>query len=301
MSNLPPEPQSEPRAARVTAPAGPPAEAGTPKKKSDLKPRLIAGAAMAVVALALTYAGPAPFALLVVLVAVLMCWEWGRVVRGTDFGPQFILHAGTIVAAVAAAAYGQPLAALAAVAAGALVLVLAPIGERRAMSAVGVAYVGLPVVALLWFRADAALGLYAVLFLFVVVWTSDIAAFAAGRSIGGPKLWPRVSPNKTWSGFLGGVGSTAVAGALFAQMVPGASSLRLALIALALAIVAQAGDLAESALKRWFGVKDSSSIIPGHGGVMDRADSIVAVSIAAAILVLLIDMAAPARALLLGG
>ena len=256
---------------------------------------------MAVVALALTYAGPAPFALLVVLVAVLMCWEWGRVVRGTDFGPQFILHAGTIVAAVAAAAYGQPLAALAAVAAGALVLVLAPIGERRAMSAVGVAYVGLPVVALLWFRADAALGLYAVLFLFVVVWTSDIAAFAAGRSIGGPKLWPRVSPNKTWSGFLGGVGSTAVAGALFAQMVPGASSLRLALIALALAIVAQAGDLAESALKRWFGVKDSSSIIPGHGGVMDRADSIVAVSIAAAILVLLIDMAAPARALLLGG
>lgn len=298
MSNLPPDRRLETPAATALAGA---AAASTPKKKSDLKPRLIAGAAMAVVALALTYAGPVPFALLVGLVALLMCWEWGRVVRGTDFGPQFVVHAAAILAAVAAAASGQPLAGLGAVGAGVAALALLRLGERPEMSAVGVAYVGLPVVALLWFRSDAALGLLAVLFLFVVVWTSDIAAFAAGRSIGGPKLWPRVSPNKTWSGFLGGVGSTAIAGALFAQMVPGASSTRLALIALALAVVAQAGDLAESALKRWFGVKDSSSIIPGHGGVMDRADSIVAVSTAAAILALLLDMAAPARALLLGG
>ncbi len=273
----------------------------TPKKKSDLKPRLIAGAAMAVVALGLTFAGPVPFALLVGLVALLMCWEWGRVVRSEDFSAALVVHAVAITAAVGLAASHQPRAALGAIAAGAAALLVLPLSERRAMSGLGVFYVGLPVVALLWMRSDAVLGLSAVLFMFLIVWTSDIAAFAAGRGIGGPKLWPRVSPNKTWSGFLGGVSASAVAGALFAQAVPGAASPRLALLALALAVVAQGGDLAESAMKRWFGVKDSSNIIPGHGGVMDRADSTVAVSIAAAILALIVNAAAPARALLLGG
>lgn len=283
------------------SPAPATADAAAQKRKSDLKPRLIAGAAMAAVSLALTFAGPAPFALLVALVGLLMCWEWGRVVRSEDWGVALGVHGAAIAAAVALAASGHVMPALGAVVVGAALLLLAPLTERRAMSALGVIYVGLPAVALLWFRGDADLGLLAVLFVFVVVWTSDIAAFAAGRSIGGPKLWPRVSPNKTWSGFLGGVGATAMGGALFAQFVPGSSGLRLALVALALAVVAQAGDLAESAMKRWFGVKDSSNIIPGHGGVMDRADSTVAVSIAAALLALLVQAAAPARALLIGG
>lgn len=269
--------------------------------KSDLKPRVIAGVAMALAAIALTYAGPMPFAAMVGLVALLMCWEWGRVVRSRDFGPQLAVHALAVAVAVGLAAFGRMQLALAALAAGALLLYLAPIGGRREMSAAGVAYVGLPAVSLIWFRNDAALGLQAVLFIFVVVWTSDIAAYAAGRTFGGPKLWRRVSPNKTWSGFVGGITASAIAGGMFAYFLSGASAAALAATALLLALVAQLGDLAESALKRLFGVKDTSAIIPGHGGVMDRADSIVAVSVVAALFAIVYNAAAPAVALLIGG
>ena len=165
------------------------------------------------------------------------------------------------------------------------------------MSAAGVAYVGLPTIAMLWLRGDQALGFEAVLFVFAIVWGSDIGAFAAGRGIGGPKLWARVSPNKTWAGFFGGLTAGVVAGIIFAQFVAGTSSVVLALTGLVLAFVAQAGDLAESALKRRFGIKDSSAIIPGHGGVMDRADSTVAVSVAVSVMAIVMNAASPARAL----
>lgn len=271
-----------------------------PRKKtsSDLKPRLIAGAVMAIVALALAYAGPKPFALLILAVALIMCWEWGRVVRGEEYGAALLVHAVTVLAAGVLAAAGRPGYGVLVIALGVLVLAALPLWPRRLMSAVGVLYVGLPAIAMLWLRGDEPLGLLAVLLIFVIVWGSDIGAFAAGRSIGGPKLWPRVSPKKTWSGFIGGLTAGLVGGALFALLVPGASSATLGLTGLALALVAQAGDLAESALKRGFGVKDSSAIIPGHGGVMDRADSTVAVSVVVAILALIVNPASPARALL---
>lgn len=281
-------------------------EAPLPPRKAphglgpDLRPRLIAGLAMALVAVVFAYAGTVPFALLVVLVAMLMCWEWGRVVRGEEFGTSFSIHAGAVAAGIALAAAGRPALALAAVIIGvAMLLVLGP-ARRRWVSAGGVAYVGLPAIAMVWMRSDAVLGFHAVLFIFIIVWSSDIAAFVAGRSIGGARLWPRVSPNKTWAGFLGGLAAGVVCGGAFALLVPGGSSAALATMGLMLAFVAQMGDLAESALKRGYGVKDSSAIIPGHGGVMDRADSTVAVSVVAAVIALLIDAAAPARALLVG-
>lgn len=268
------------------------------KTASDLKPRLIAGAVMALVALSLDYAGPKPFALLVLGVALVMCWEWGRLVRGEEFGPALLVHVLAVVVAGVLAAIGLPAFGIVAVVIGAIVLLVAPLGPRRAMSAAGVAYVGLPVIAMLWLRDDAAYGFVAILFVFAVVWGSDIGAFAAGRGIGGPKLWPRVSPNKTWAGLIGALTAGLVAGIIFALVVPGASVPGLAVTGLVLAFVAQMGDLAESALKRRFGIKDSSAIIPGHGGVMDRADSTVAVSIAVAILALLVNPGSPARALL---
>lgn len=268
------------------------------KTASDLKPRLIAGAVMALVALSLDYAGPKPFALLVLGVALVMCWEWGRLVRGEEFGPALLVHVLAVVVAGVLAAIGLPAFGIVAVVIGAIVLLVAPLGPRRAMSAAGVAYVGLPVIAMLWLRDDATYGFVAILFVFAVVWGSDIGAFAAGRGIGGPKLWPRVSPNKTWAGLIGALTAGLVAGIIFALVVPGASVLALAVTGLVLAFVAQMGDLAESALKRRFGIKDSSAIIPGHGGVMDRADSTVAVSIAVAILALLVNPGSPARALL---
>lgn len=269
----------------------------TAKSMSDLKPRLIAGAVMAAVALAVAYAGPKPFALLVIAVALIMCWEWGRVVRGEEFGLAFVVHAGTIIVAGVLAAVGLPALGGVAVAIGGIILLVMPLGPRQAMSAAGVAYVGFPTVAMLWLRADVSLGFVAILFIFAIVWGSDIGAFAAGRTIGGPKLWPRVSPNKTWAGFLGALTAGLVSGLIFAQVVPGASSLVLGTNGVLLAFVAQIGDLAESALKRQFGIKDSSAIIPGHGGVMDRADSTVAVSVAVSILALLVNPASPARAL----
>jgi phosphatidate cytidylyltransferase len=269
----------------------------TAKSMSDLKPRLIAGAVMAAVALALAYAGPKPFALLVIAVALIMCWEWGRVVRGEEFGLAFVVHAGTIIVAGVLAAVGLPALGGVAVAIGGIILLVMPLGPRQAMSAAGVAYVGFPTVAMLWFRADVPLGFVAILFIFAIVWGSDIGAFVAGRTIGGPKLWPRVSPNKTWAGFLGALAAGLVSGLIFAQVVSGASSLVLGTNGVLLAFVAQMGDLAESALKRQFGIKDSSAIIPGHGGVMDRADSTVAVSVAVSILALLVNPASPARAL----
>jgi phosphatidate cytidylyltransferase len=269
----------------------------TAKSMSDLKPRLIAGAVMAAVALALAYAGPKPFALLVIAVALIMCWEWGRVVRGEEFGLAFVVHAGTIIFAGVLAAVGLPALGGVAVAIGGIILLVMPLGPRQAMSAAGVAYVGFPTVAMLWFRADVPLGFVAILFIFAIGWGSDIGAFVAGRTIGGPKLWPRVSPNKTWAGFLGALAAGLVSGLIFAQVVSGASSLVLGTNGVLLAFVAQMGDLAESALKRQFGIKDSSAIIPGHGGVMDRADSTVAVSVAVSILALLVNPASPARAL----
>lgn len=268
---------------------------------ADLKPRLVAGVVLGVLTLALTYAGPLPFAVVILAAALLMSWEWGRVVRGEDWGMSFVVHALAVALATVLAAAGHPLLGLVALLVGAVVLLVMPSAASRMISAFGVAYVGVPAISMVWLRSDEPLGFLAILFVFLVVWGSDIAAFAAGRTFGGAKLWPRVSPNKTWSGFIAALLAGLVGGAVFASFVPGASSLGLALTGLALAIVAQLGDLAESALKRWFGVKDTSALIPGHGGVMDRADSTVAVSTVIAVMALAIDASAPARVLLLGG
>jgi len=161
--------------------------------------------------------------------------------------------------------------------------------------------VGLPAISLLWLRSNEPYGFAAVVLVFAIVWCSDIGAYAAGRLIGGPRLWPKISPNKTWAGLIGGLAAGTAAAAIVAPLfVAEASPLRLALTGLGLSMVAQAGDLAESALKRLFGLKDASDLIPGHGGFMDRMDSIVAVAVAAALFAFVVDAHAPARALLFG-
>jgi phosphatidate cytidylyltransferase len=165
------------------------------------------------------------------------------------------------------------------------------------LSAAGVLYVGLPALALVWLRAAEPYGLQAVLFILTIVWTTDTLAYFGGRAIGGAKLMPSVSPNKTWAGLASGVAGSACTGAIFAAIL-GAPWPALAGTAAMLALVAQAGDLAESALKRRFGVKDASGLIPGHGGMLDRVDGIVFAAVAAAIVGLLVNAQVPARALL---
>ena len=272
----------------------------TPWVSRNLKLRIVSGAVLAAVAFLLAYAGPLPFAVLILLCAVVISWEWGRLVRGVTFDTGFFVHAIAVTAAIVLAAAGYAALAVAVLVIAAITLIPLYVGRGARLSALGVFYVGLPAVALLWLRSDEPFGFTAVLFVFAVVWSSDTAAYAAGRGIGGPKLWPRVSPNKTWAGLLGALAAGAAAAAVFAALEPEASAVRLILLGVGLAFVAQAGDLAESALKRLFNLKDASDLIPGHGGFMDRMDSIVAAAVAAALLALAIDPHAPARALLFG-
>jgi len=157
--------------------------------------------------------------------------------------------------------------------------------EHAAWQVAGAPYIGLPVLALVWLRAD--IGYQGTFWLLLVVWATDIGAYAAGRSFGGPLLAPRISPKKTWAGLAGGMVSAAMVGAATA-LVLGGAWLPLAAISGALAVVAQAGDLAESHAKRHFGVKDASALIPGHGGLLDRVDGVLAVAPVVALLELFV-------------
>jgi len=267
---------------------------------NDFRLRLAAGLGMGAVALAFTLAGVMPFAVLVVLVALVVAWEWGRLVHGTEAGAIVAVLIGAAALAGILAAVGLGGLGLLALPIGAILAALLSLGRNSIFSALGVFYAGLPTVALIWLRSDASYGLLAVIFLVAVVVTADSASFVAGRLLGRAKLWPAVSPNKTWAGLIGAVIASAVVGGLFWFALPEASAVRLAATGGVLALVAQAGDLAESALKRRFGAKDSGTLIPGHGGVMDRVDGLVAAAAVVGIAAIVIDVHSPARALLFG-
>lgn len=282
-----PQPQSGPRgAAGISA---------------ELRLRILSGVAVAAVAIFALWAGALPFSLLVFAIAAAMSWEWGRIVRQEGFDTPGVLHIGAVAAAAVLSGIGTAGLGVVAVAAGAIAVSALLFGGGQArLSSLGVFYTGLPVVALVWLRSDEIhRGLTAVVFILLVVAATDIAAYATGRTVGGPKLAPSISPGKTWSGLAGGVSAAAAAGAMMGHLV-GGSVAWMAFLALVLAFTAQAGDLAESALKRSYGLKDSSNLIPGHGGFMDRMDGIVTAAVAAALIALLIDPYAPARALLHG-
>jgi phosphatidate cytidylyltransferase len=264
----------------------------------DIRPRIISGLVFGLVALALNYAGPKPFALLVLAVAVLVSWEWGRVVRGRDADPAFFIHAIAVSAACVAAALDLAAIGVLLLAIGAIIVLLVQVGDHGRLSGLGVIYAGLPAVSLLWIRSDEPYGFVAVLFVLLVVVVTDTCAYFGGRLIGGPRLWPRVSPNKTWAGLISGVVCASIVAGLFSLLLPDPVPLRLAMGGFILALVSQAGDLTESALKRGFGVKDASTLIPGHGGFLDRVDGVVFAAAAAALLALAVDMQAPAHAIL---
>jgi phosphatidate cytidylyltransferase len=255
---------------------------------------------MAAVAALFTVSGVIPFAVLVLAVALFVSWEWGRLVHGSEAGILVAVQIGTVAVAGLLAASLSPGLGLLALPIGAILAALLSLGRNSFFSAAGVFYAGFPAVAAIWLRSDAALGLQAVIFLILIVATADTAAFLCGRLIGGPLLNPRISPKKTWAGFIGALIASAGVGGLFWLAVPGGSVVRLAATGAALALVAQAGDLAESALKRRFGAKDAGSILPGHGGVMDRVDGLLFAVSAAGLAAAAINMYSPAQALLLG-
>jgi phosphatidate cytidylyltransferase len=265
----------------------------------DVGPRAASGLALAAAALGFAWLGGSAFALLVAAVSAVMGWEWGRIVRRSDTAVPTIVHAVSVVLAVGLVAAGQLMLAGVALLVGTIATAVASWGREPGLSALGVLYVGIPAVFLVMLRSDAGYGFAAVLLVLLVVWAVDIAAFIGGRSIGGPKLWPAVSPNKTWAGFVSGVLAGVAAGALLGGLL-GAPLAQVLPVAFLLGTASQGGDLAESALKREFGVKDSSRLIPGHGGFLDRLDGVVAAATLAGLIGLVANVAAPARALLFG-
>ena len=238
--------------------------------------------AIAMVAIVL---GGIPFWLLAVVGALFMMAEWcdlHRVPPRTKRMAQFTLSVPLAVMAPASLILQiHDFFSLGLLAGAAFFIVI--ITQRRELG-LGVLYCGLPVLALVIIRRQHE-GVVFALWALALVWMCDIGAYFAGRAIGGPKLAPRVSPNKTWAGLIGGVILAGLFGAFmhWAYGLP----LRMTLATPLLAIVAQAGDLYESWLKRRAGVKDSGNILPGHGGVMDRLDGLVPVAPLAALLVVL--------------
>jgi phosphatidate cytidylyltransferase len=237
-----------------------------------LRQRILSAVILAPIAIAAVWMGSWAFVALAALAGGLLSWEWTRLCSGRFGLPGVLLAAMAVLVAVLGRQ--APLGALAAIVVALFAVPLAVLPKRRlaVWMIAGVFYIGLPSLALVWLREQGRETLFWLLF---VVWATDIGAYAAGLTIGGPKLLPQVSPKKTWAGLLGGILSAAVVGALTGLGID-VSPWGLAGVSGGLAIVAQGGDLAESWVKRHFGVKDSSAIIPGHGGVLDRLDGLLA-------------------------
>lgn len=224
------------------------------------------------VALGAVWLGPPWFDLLWALVAALMAWEWQKLVMGR-FDSAGMVLAGVAAAATLAVGLDVRLAALV-VALGPLLVHLLTGRGKAPWMGLGALYLALPAAALVWSRQIG--GAEPIFWLLAVVWATDVGAYAAGRGIGGPKLAPRVSPNKTWAGLLGGMLTAAGAGAGVALGLGAERWVEAAALGGLLAVLAQGGDLFESFVKRRFGVKDSSALIPGHGGLLDRFDGLLA-------------------------
>lgn len=244
---------------------------------ADLGPRVISAVVLVAAALSALYLGGDIFALFWLLAGFAVNWEWQGLIGG-ERRTWRIAAGGAAVAAAAAlgrAGLGGA-AALEIVLFSAVAAVLAG-PDRRLWAATGVVYAGAMTFSVCWLRESPDYGLLAIAFLFAIVWGTDVFAYFGGRMIGGPKLWPRVSAGKTWSGTITGVLSGAILGlgAVYFGGGPALANGQTLLVGLAAAAVSQMGDLFESSVKRRFGVKDSSQLIPGHGGVMDRLDGFI--------------------------
>jgi phosphatidate cytidylyltransferase len=262
----------------VTEGEATPAAMRTPGTR-NLRARIIAALVLAPSAIAIAYVGGWLWAALATLAAIGLYVEWLAIVGEAR-------RIGVVASGVAALALAgivlPPKLALVALPLGLLAVAgLSP--ERRIWTTTGFIYAAAAEQASIMLRSDPAMGWPALMLVFLVVWVTDIGGYFAGSGLGGPKLWPRISPNKTWAGALGGFAASIAVAAGFAAFGLGKTG-PLLLLGSILSIVSQLGDLFESAVKRRFGVKDSSHIIPGHGGLLDRLDGFVAAVVLAAIL-----------------
>jgi phosphatidate cytidylyltransferase len=264
------------------------AAAATDQGARNLVMRIAAAMVLAPLAIAAAYVGGWFWIVPATATAIGLCVEWLTVI-GAE---REVMLCGPVALAIVGVLLGLGWIEVSwlALALGLLAVVLLSRQARR-WAAAGFCYAAAALVASVLVRHDAAMGFVALLFVLSVVWATDIGGYFAGRGLGGPKLWPQVSPKKTWAGAIGGFAASLAVATLFAVFDPHRGDTVLGLritpllaLAAMLSIASQFGDLFESAVKRRFGVKDSSHLIPGHGGLMDRLDGFIAAIVLAAIL-----------------
>lgn len=249
---------------------------------SNLQLRVISSVVLIVAVLAVTWFGGVAFRILSAAIAGAMFYEWSAMSRRAGSSRNELVAAALLAVVLLAFILGYSAASVLVLLALSVLasLVGSRLNGQGLWTPAGLAYAGLSGLSLGWSRDADHTGLIAILFLFAVVWATDICAYFVGRSLGGPKLAPSISPGKTQSGALGGTVGGVLAGMALAISAGLGSLPLLALVAFLLSVVSQVGDLFESWVKRRHGVKDSGNLIPGHGGVMDRVDGLVAAAFA---------------------
>jgi phosphatidate cytidylyltransferase len=247
----------------------------------NLLMRVVVALVLAPIAIAIAYTGGWLWTLLVTLAAIGLYLEWLAIVGAVRQTRVVALGVAGLAITGLCLAFGAIEASLVPMAMGLAGVALFST-ERRNWTVTGFGYAAAAQMASVLVRVDQICGFVALILILLVVWVTDIGGYFAGRGIGGPKLWPRVSPNKTWAGAIGGFAASLVVAVGFAGLGLGKMG-PLLLLGAALSMASQLGDLFESAVKRRFGVKDSSQVIPGHGGLLDRLDGFVAAVVLAAI------------------
>jgi phosphatidate cytidylyltransferase len=274
---------------------------------SNFTLRLVSAVILAPIVLGCIWLGGWVFFLLCAAAAAGVLSEWTRLVVGNADARVLLPGMAALAVALLLAGLDEPGAAagmivIGAVLAGGVVAAWPlrfPARNPPLWAATGVLYGGAAFIGPALLRRDPTLGLTAVLFVALSVWATDIFAYVMGRAIGGPLLWPQVSPKKTWAGAIGGLIGGVVAGTLVAYASGNGRLVPVGIVALMLSVLTQAGDLFESAVKRRFGAKDAGALIPGHGGLMDRLDGFLVAALAALLIgVLRQGMDAPAQGLL---
>lgn len=254
---------------------------------NDIMVRAASALILIPAALALVAIGGLLLRIAIFGVGLRLFYEWNRLTMGRGRSKTLIAQAVVLAGAMIAESLGDSEFALVLLIAGAL-LIAASIAlprPRKLWGAIGLIYVGLPALSLLWLDGPEL-----IFWLLATVWATDIGAYLSGRLLGGPKLWPAVSPNKTWAGLAGGLTFAVLVSAIFGVYLDNISAAFLSFLGGIVALSAQAGDLFESALKRRYGVKDSGRLIPGHGGALDRLDGLI---VSAPIAALILGIATP--------
>jgi phosphatidate cytidylyltransferase len=280
-------PRPDPDPVGQADPVSGPDDTGKTALVSNLALRIASAAVMAPLALWAAYLGGWPFALFWGVAAVAVLWEWITLVAGPNHRLMFSSCGSALAVAAMVAWRGRPITAIFLVGLGALAATIFAPREQRAWITAGIAYAGALLLTPLLLRGDDWFGFIALLLLFAIVWTTDILGYFAGRAFGGPKLLPSISPKKTWSGAIAGAIGAMIVAVLVASAFDLFNRAAIAGLALLLSVLSQLGDLLESWIKRRFGAKDASGLIPGHGGVMDRLDGFWAASLAGCLIGLL--------------